>query len=335
MIDLIKIDADSPVPKYKQLIDSIHQALEMQHLKKNEKIPSINEICRRFTLSRDTVLTAFSDLQARGIITSKPGKGYYINKVSTNHPHKIFLLFDKLSPYKEILYNSIKDELKRKGTVDIYFHHFNAKIFDTLIHDSIGQFTAYVVMPIPSKSIASSLKQIPKDKLYILDRGRRIFGQTYPSVCQNFKKDVYEALQSGNDLIDKYKKLCMVYPDISNIPSDIKRGFEQYCKERNFSYAVHKVHAEPKIQKGTAYLIFDDKNLVTLVKQARAHQLELGKDVGIISYNDTPLKSVVANGITTISTDFEGMGRTLVQMILNKKRDHIENPCRLIRRNSL
>ena len=36
--------------------------------------------------------------------------------------------------------------------------------------------------------------------------------------------------------------------------------------------------------------------------------LVIGKQVGIISYNETPLKKIILNGITTISTDFEAMG---------------------------
>lgn len=335
MIDLIKIEASSPVPKYKQIIDSIHEALESGEVQKNQKIPSINEICQKFNLSRDTVITAFNDLQARGIITSKPGKGYYISRASTNQQHKIFLLFDKLSPYKEVLYDAFKAQLNRKGSVEIFFHHFNLKMFETLIRDAIGNYTAYVVMPIPSKSIAPALSLIPKDKLYILDRGRRLFGQDYPSVCQNFKEDVYNGLMAASDLLEKYNKLLMIFPEPSNIPRDIKRGFEKFCRDKNLDHATIRELAPEDICAGQAYLVFDDRNLVKLVQAAQAHQYRLGNDLGIISYNDTPLKSVVANGITTISTDFEAMGRNMADLILNKRKDHIQNPSSLIRRNSL
>jgi DNA-binding LacI/PurR family transcriptional regulator len=58
-------------------------------------------------------------------------------------------------------------------------------------------------------------------------------------------------------------------------------------------------------------------------------------DIGIISYNDTPLKKVVANGITTISTDFVAMGKTLAQLVMSKKRTQLENSSSLIVRGSL
>jgi DNA-binding transcriptional regulator YhcF (GntR family) len=334
MINYIKIVPDSPIPKYRQIINSFHDAIDEKFLKKDQKIPSINELTQKFQLSRDTVLTAFNDLQARGIISSRPGKGYYVNKANITQTHNIFLLFDKLTSYKEELYAAFKDELKRKGRVEIFFHNFNKNAFDSLIRDSIGNYTAYVVMPIPSKSVAETLALIPKDKLYILDRGRRVYGQDFPSVCQAFKKDVFKALTSGRELLAKYKKLTLVFPSEGHAPAEIQRGFAEFCNKNNFKFEILG-HPPVCIKKNEAYLVIDDNSLVAIVKQAQQKGYELGREVGVISYNDTPLKSVVANGITTISTDFNAMGRSVVNLILNNKKDHIENPCSLIVRNSL
>ncbi|MNN83807.1 DNA-binding transcriptional repressor EbgR [compost metagenome] len=55
-------------------------------------------------------------------------------------------------------------------------------------------------------------------------------------------------------------------------------------------------------------------------------KLIIGKDVGIISYNETPLKKFILNGITTISTDFEMMGRMAAELIINKSKDRVEVP---------
>lgn len=42
MIDIIKIDEDSRVPKYKQIVDSILSNIGNGNLKINQKIPSID-----------------------------------------------------------------------------------------------------------------------------------------------------------------------------------------------------------------------------------------------------------------------------------------------------
>ena len=71
------------------------------------------------------------------------------------------------------------------------------------------------------------------------------------------------------------------------------------------------------------------------MEQSKIQNLKIVDDFGIISYNDTPLKKVVENGITTISTDFNIMGTLLANMILENRKEQIENECRLIIRNSL
>jgi len=61
----------------------------------------------------------------------------------------------------------------------------------------------------------------------------------------------------------------------------------------------------------------------------------VGKNIGIISYNETPWKRFLIDGITTISTDFKKMGEVAAQMVLNNERKHIEVPFSLTMRKSL
>jgi len=51
--------------------------------------------------------------------------------------------------------------------------------------------------------------------------------------------------------------------------------------------------------------------------------------------NESVLKEGVAEGITTISTDFQLMGKTLAKMILDRSSSRIRNHSSLIRRMSL
>jgi DNA-binding LacI/PurR family transcriptional regulator len=75
---------------------------------------------------------------------------------------------------------------------------------------------------------------------------------------------------------------------------------------------------------------------VNIVKKSREQLLKLGRDIGVISYNDTPLKEILAEGITTISTDFQSMGRTIAGQILGTEdRIPIKNPFRMTLRKSL
>ncbi|MCL3779174.1 GntR family transcriptional regulator [Prolixibacteraceae bacterium JC049] len=334
MLDgIIYIDENSGVPKYRQIINSILEAIENKELKKGDKIPSINQICNEFELSRDTVMVAFNELKAKGILVSIPGKGYYIESVKTDIQQKVFVLFDELNVFKEDLYNSFLQHLDPRTNVDIYFHHFNFKVFKSLIQDSVGKYTQYVIMPATFDDTASIISQVPEDKVFILDRYKNDLRQ-YPMLYQDFARDVYEALLEGVDLLRKYEKLVMVFPG-GKEPAERVKGFQKFCTEKGFQYEIIKTIADRELMPGEVYFVPTDRNLVKLLKGAEAKDLQLGENFGVVSFNDTVLKEVVSGGITTISTDFIEMGKQLASLINSKKPGKITNPCRLIRRKSL
>ncbi len=329
----IQIDDSLGVPKYRQIINAIYQAISVGELKLGDKIPSLNQICVEFGLSRDTVMVAFNELKAKGIINSIPGKGYYINSIDVNVNERIFVLFDELNAFKEDLYASLITALDDRATVDLYFHHFNYQQFNDLVTASVGKYTSYVIMPATFNDTASLLGQLPEDKVYILDRLKPDL-QKYPVVYQDFEQDVYDALDDGEELLKKYDKLIMLFPG-GKEPDGRMYGFIKFCERRGIRYDVLRNLNNREIRKGEAYFVSSDRNLVKLVKMAAAQNLKLGRQLGIVSFNDTVLKEVVAGGITTISTDFSLMGETLAQMIKSHSREQIRNKASLIRRASL
>lgn len=329
----IQIDDSLGIPKYRQIINSIYAAISSGELNLGDKIPSLNEICSEFELSRDTVMVAFNELKAKGIINSIPGKGYYINSTEVNVDQKIFVLFDELNAFKEDLYTSFLNSLDNKSNVDIYFHHFNYQVFKNLIAESIGKYTSYVIMPATFDDTVNTISKLPKDRVYILDRKKDDLVD-YPVVYQDFESDVYEALRDGLSLLKKYSKLIMIFPG-GKEPEGRMLGFQRFCKENGFQFDIIRNIENKSIKSGEAYFVPSDRNLVKLVKMAADKNLSLGKDFGIVSFNDTVLKEVVAGGITTISTDFQQMGQTLARMIQERSAEKIRNHSSLIQRNSL
>ena len=89
------------------------------------------------------------------------------------------------------------------------------------------------------------------------------------------------------------------------------------------------------IIKGEVYISLMEDDLVKLVQKITEAKLEVGKQVGIISYDETPLKKIILNGITTISTDFYAMGKKAAELILNRSTKRIAAPFYLTPRDSL
>ena len=332
-LDFISIDKSLSVSKYKQIINSVLDAIGEERLVLGDKMPSINEICEKFDLSRDTVLTAYNELKSKGIIAAHPGKAYYVCSTNVNMEQNIMLLYDELNAFKEELYNSFIRTIGDKANVDLYFHNFNRKIFNHLLKENNYKYTAYVVMPAQFTGISSILGDL-KGKVYILDQLPVELRGNYPTIYQNFEKQVYSGLMEAKDRIAKYRKIISVYPG-GKEPESQLRGFIRFCKEVNMPFDVINDLRNRSVKEGEVYLVVNDAHLVELVKLSRKQGLAIGSDIGIISLNDTPLKEVVANGITTISTDFAKMGETLASFILNKTAAQIENPFSLIVRDSL
>jgi DNA-binding LacI/PurR family transcriptional regulator len=128
----------------------------------------------------------------------------------------------------------------------------------------------------------------------------------------------------------------MVYPG-GKEPEGQYLGFLKFCQETGKPHELIHTLENRNIKKGELYLVIWDRDLVWLMKQARSIGLEPGKDIGIISYNDTALKEVVGNGVTTISTDFRLMGHKLATLVNGNDHEHeqIENASSLIVRGTL
>ena len=61
----------------------------------------------------------------------------------------------------------------------------------------------------------------------------------------------------------------------------------------------------------------------------------IGHNMGVISYNETPIKKVILSGITTISTDFVMMGVIVAEMVRCVTDKQVAVPFRITERNSL
>lgn len=254
---IFQIDEVLAVPKYRQIINSIYNALEAGLLKQGDKLPSVNSICTEFGLSRDTVLIAFNELKSKGVISSISGKGYYIEKTEAFIDQKIFVLFDELNAFKEDLYSSFINNLDSNVEVDIYFHHFNYKVFKDLITESAGKYTSYIIMPATFDFSSEIISILPQDKVYILDRLKPDLAK-YPVIYQDFEADVYEKMVEGRDLLSKYQKIVMIFPG-GKEPVERTVGFEKFCREFNITFEIIKSTENRMIHKNEAYFVVADR----------------------------------------------------------------------------
>ena len=339
---LFEIDSGASTPKYRQIIDGVVTAIEQKELSRGDTLPSVNKMCRDFSLARETVIKAYTELKSQGIIESVPGKGYYVASEYTRHCIKVFALFDSLSTYKQDLYDTLKDELGDEAILDIYFHHFNADVFERLLLDSIGKFGVYLVMPFAHKRLPHIFEKLDPVKLtsgdysslVIFDREQQYAGP-YSYIGQNFDTAVYDCLVSGRELIQKYHRFVMVTPRHIQHPAETFPVFERFCQDFGIEHVIIPNWKKEPISEGTAYFVVDDHDVIYVIEQSKAKNFTLGQNIGLLSYNDTVVKRVLCDGITVLSTDFIALGTRAAQYVRNPLKTHEIIPTRLIVRNSL
>jgi len=336
MIPIKKLDRNAIIPIYEQIKNDFIFAVENKKLKVGDSIPSIHKLCEIYGLSPGTVIRAYEELKEEGIFSSKQGKGFFISSVKLEKKLKVFLLFDRMNSYKEILYESFTQYLDNEIEVNVLFHHYEKKRFDKLIRENLGKYTHYVIMPHFNQDVSKILQKIPKHKLILIDNRVNKLGKDINAVYQDFKKDIYSALKANIESLKKYNKvwLSLSKSKFQFVPSGCIEGFQDLCSEFGLNAEVTSNLQFKQINHNEVYIIFSDSELIKTIKFIDQKGWVLGKDIGVISYDDTPMKEILHGGISVLTTDFKQMGLTSAKMVNKEISGHIPNPFKLIRRSS-
>ncbi len=322
------------------------KSIHMGSLGMGQKIPSINELSEEYLLSRDTVEKAYGLLKKQNIIASVKGKGYYIAKTDLSIQANVLFLINKLSTYKMRIFNSFVNTLGANAKVDLDIYHCEPIVFRDILDKKKNLYDYYVIMPHfknenlqhmgCTDDILKTIHSIPNGKLIIMDRNLKSLSKESGRIYQDFTEDIYDALTTALEKLNKYKKIMLVYPSkaVYPYPKGIVTGFKRFCIQHAIDYEIlDEIYDSMELQLNDLYIIIEEGDLVNLVKQVRDRHYKLGDDIGIISYNDTPLKELL--GITVMSTNFKKMGEEAANMILNNNPIDIKNKFHFIDRFSL
>lgn len=324
------VDNNSNILKFQQLVDAIIDSISQNQLKSGEMLPSVNQIMNECKLSRDTVFKAYAELKKRGVVESVPNRGYFVTK----HITKVLLFLDTFKAYKEVLYGSFLKQLPKNISVDLHFHHYNIGVYEKIITESVGKYSKYIVMNFDHKKVPEIIKVIPQDQLLVIDW--KIYSQeTQSTVYQDFGKSVYDCFVNNEDAILKYDEFTFYYPEFTYHPKISINYFEKFCTDYKIKQQVIFDSEKFKIKKGGLYFLVSDRTLANFLDQCEENGFEPGREVGVISYNDTPMKKYVKNGITVISTNFELMGQKAAEFVVSGNHIQFKVPTTLKLRSSL
>jgi hypothetical protein len=135
----------------------------------------------------------------------------------------------------------------------------------------------------------------------------------YSAIYDRFEDELIEILVKAKDLFSKYNEIHLIFPRGSFFPIEIISALQKFCSRNSFLLQVHdKIKIDTIVDKH-AFVLLEDEALVQILESTSGKNLVIGEQVGILAYGDSPLKRIVANGITVIDTLFENTELTTIR----------------------
>ncbi len=320
--------------KHEQFVQGFLNAVDNKVLSKGDMLPSVNNLISELGFARETIAKAYKELISRGIVESKNRIGFFLARENTRNQLRIALIIFAFDSFQEVFYKTFRNRLGKQTHIDIFFHHNNIDIFESIIDRVRGKYGMYVVAPIPHKKSAAILNSLPRDKFLMIDRHLPL-ATDVSYITQEFFQSSYAAFAQLAPAIKNFKKMLYYHRPNSDTPEEILKAFQQFVKDFKIRHAILPEYIPGSIEAGYVYFTINNAELWMMLRDAKQKKLKLGKDLGILSHNDEIVKEIIFDGITTYSTSFEAMAEKAAEFILHRKKIQETIPTILIRRGSL
>ncbi|GAB4025938.1 GntR family transcriptional regulator [Spirosoma gilvum] len=332
----LHVDENGKTPKFLQIVNGIIAQIEAGVFKPGDRLPSINETSAEYYLARATVEKAYCNLLKSGHITSLYRKGFYVSE--GKFIKRVLFLTGAISETNRALFKSVSEQLGKAYKVDIYVYDYQREYLLDGLEKQAGNYHYFVLMPhhlADMGDLTDVLKKIPAERLILLDGSTNSLGRNCATIRFSGGDQLRMVLEQNVALLQKYHTLNFVTSDNEYVPADWYSAFLNFTEQHQIDGQVLDAVDEIPLQKGAAYLLVDDDDLISLIQEAAQKRLVLGQDIGLVSFNDARYKAVVGGGISVIKTDVSVVGKNLARIIDHNEKQRVRIPMQFIKRGSL
>ena len=370
----IKINKNSPVPMYQQILNEISAHIASGDWAAGTQIPTEAELETQLQVSRVTIRQALSAAAEEGLVIRLPGKGTFVSGTETpTAVHKSEGFIGYVVPHLSSSFNvqillGVESILKEKGYHLIFCNSEGDLSKEDQLLESLetNQMCGYIVQPVYSEvSNRSLIRQAARgDRIVLIDRN--IPGIQVDAVMSNHFEGGQQVVQH---LIDQgYREIVYLAHDPIQLPSIAERlrGYQAamtraklnlrppfvvggptelgYLQEQN-SPTLHENVAVEMIAdllrgpaRPEAVVAMNDLVAMLVLEAAEQVGLHIPNDLGIVGFDN--LDSAVTNNLTTVAQRPYEIGseaaRLLLQRIHGDKdaNKQIQLPTQLIIRGS-
>lgn len=329
-----ELDGIPGLSKHEQFVQGIINAINSKLLSRGDSLPSVNNLIGELGFARETIAKGYKELVERGIVASQNRKGFFVSSGDTGQQLKVALLLFAFDTFQETFYKTFRANIGGNIQLDVFFHHNNIEVFESIVASVKGRYGMYVVAPIPHPRTAEILRGLPMDKFLMIDRYEPL--ETDCSyIVQEFGESSYRVFSALADTIRQFDEMIFYYRPSTDTPIEILKAFKRFIKDHKINGVIKTEYEPGSVVKGKVYYTINNTELWAILKDCVEKKLTLGRDVGILSHNDDVVKEIICNGITTYSTDFKLMAEKAATFVLNREKIQETLPTVLIRRKSL
>lgn len=325
----------SRLSKHEQIVKGVITSIEDRLVERGQILPSINQMSNELGYARKTIDKAYGELKDRGLVESKNRRGFFVSSEFTDQVVRVALVLYEFRPFQEVFYNVFRQSVGDNVQVDTYFHHNNLSVFEDIINKISGRYGLYIVAPIVDRKVPEILGQLIDRRLLLVDRHLDL-GEDRPYVAQEFDESTFNTLSGLLNRIRNYKRMEIFFHEdpAAAYPAEILSACRRFCTRNKIELKIRDRYLRDSLEREVLYLTIGDNDLWTLLEDCIDRGYVLGKDLGILSHNESRIKKIIHGGISTWSADFGEMAEAAARFVLERKPERIIIPTKFIDRKS-
>jgi GntR family transcriptional regulator of arabinose operon len=341
------LDPSNPSPKYSQLKEHLKELIRDGELSPGEKLPSENDLARRFKLSRHTVRQALGELENEGFIYREQGRGTFCRQNPKTVRPNIAVLTTYISDYIfPAIIKGIEEVFSSEGYNLILASTNNdpvkeAQCLENLISQDI---VALIVEPTQSAQPSSNLHYFHK----LETRGIPyvMIHACYPELDPAYlvmddERGGYLATQYLLQL--GHRRIAGIFKSDDMQGVQRRQGFLAALAEYQLlpnpnwigSYKTGQIHSYPfefsrslltQDPRPTAIVCYNDQIALEVLEAIRHAGLKVPQDISLIGYDDSLLASASEVKLTTFKHPKAEMGRQAARFVIDMLNGRIAKP---------
>jgi GntR family transcriptional regulator of arabinose operon len=327
-------------PKYQQLKEYLMGMIKDKNLVPGSKIPSENELAKKFNISRHTVRKAISELSNEGWLTTSQGKGTFVRNSlkKTHHSRIIGVVTTYLNDYIfPSIIRGIDQVLSQNGynivlgCTDNQFDKEKVCLTNLLNQNIDGLIVETTKSALPNPNIELYM-EFEKRGIPVLFIHGRYKDYKASSV---YEDDVQAGYLAAKHLIELgHRKIGGIFK-IDDIQGHERfRGFIRAIQESGVDLAdsriiwfdTNDIHIKfVKNPSGllngflsdcTGIVCYNDQISLKIIDVVREKGIAVPKQLSIVSFDDSDLAVVSGVKLTTVAHPKEKLGMKAAELII-------------------